>query len=103
MFSFDTMVFGNTVEKWLIALLSTVLVFFIFTLTRHLLLKRFRKVVARTSSKIDDILFVALENTRPYTILTFAAFLSTIHVDLEGRFGQILSKFFVVLFAVQVA
>jgi small-conductance mechanosensitive channel len=91
----------NTLQTWLLAGLVTVLLYGVFWATRRVLLKRARKLAAKTANDLDDFLCDLLEELRSFFLLGAALVLGTRMLVLPAGVQQTIRVVFTIVTLLQ--
>lgn len=76
--------YNNSLETWLTAALTAAVLFFIFALSRRLLLARLTEVTARTERRIDAIVTAVVRATRIWVLLVISILIGADSLSLGG-------------------
>lgn len=77
----------NTLEAWLVAVLTATILFVVLVVARKLLVSRLGKLASRTTTQVDDTVVAMLAETRTWVLLTLAVLTGAHALDL-ARLGQ---------------
>lgn len=98
---FSTVIFNNTIQTWLLAVLVTGLLFVVFRVVRKVLVNRACKLAAKTATDVDDVLCELLEELRSFFLLGLAVLLSSRMLVLSTSVREVVRVVFVVLVLLQ--
>ncbi|MGH9380037.1 MAG: mechanosensitive ion channel family protein [Thermoanaerobaculia bacterium] len=94
--------FGNSAERWLVALAIALLVSSVLVLLKRLLSRRLRDFVSRTQNIVDDLLLDLVRHSRWPSFLALGAYLGSLVLDLNPGLDQALHRLYFVIFFVQI-
>jgi small-conductance mechanosensitive channel len=97
----DTVVWGNTVQAWVIALAGTVAIFVVLRLLIRIVHKRIAVFSERTETAVDDVVSAVLGSTKTVFLLLFAAFFASLTVDLSQQARGVIAVIAVLALLVQ--
>lgn len=92
---------GNTLQDWLIALSSFVIIFTAFKIIQAILLRRLSKLAASTSNQIDDLLVAMLKKTKFFILLVASAYLASYSISLRPSIAELWEKIVILLLILQ--
>lgn len=95
-------IWGNSVQTWLLAGLITLAIYWVLRAGRGLLLRRVRKLAAKTTMHVDDFLGDLVESLRKFFLLAVALVLGARLVVLSDGAMQTLRVGFIILALLQV-
>lgn len=94
--------FGNSAERWLIALAIVVLVVFGLTLVKRQLLRRLQGLVSRTQNIVDDLLLDLVRHSRWPFFFVLAAYLGSLVLQLSPAWDTNLHRLYFIVFFIQI-
>ncbi len=97
----DTVVWGNTVQAWVIALGATLAIFFVLRLLIRIGHRRIAVFAERTKTALDDVVSAVLGSTKTVFLLLFAAFFASLTVDLSQQVRGVVAGVAVLALLVQ--
>ncbi|MCD4671668.1 MAG: mechanosensitive ion channel family protein [Anaerolineaceae bacterium] len=97
----STVIFNNTIQTWLLAVLVTVLLFGVFRVARKVLVNRACKLAAKTATDVDDFLCELLEDLRSFFLLGLAVLLSSRVLVLSTDVRGVIRVVFIILALLQ--
>lgn len=74
--------YDNSVQSWGAALVTALVVGGVLTLARAIVLSRFRTLVERTATDVDDLVLELVRRTRAYFLWTLALYAGTLVLSL---------------------
>lgn len=74
---------GNTLQNWLIALVTFILVFIALKIIQSAAVRKLSKLAAATDNQIDDLFVCMLKQTKPFFLLIFSAYIASCIVTLS--------------------
>lgn len=81
----DSVLWHNSLRAWLVALVITLGIGLTITLFKRLAIRRLSKVARRSSTKIDDAVVNALQNTRLWLVYVVALYLGIQDLTLPSQ------------------
>lgn len=93
---------GNTVLKWITAILLTCLVFALAKLIKYLLLRKWNRVAQKTKNKVDDLVVNAIKQTKDLLVFLLGMYAGTRVLILSEELKAIINKGFYIALALQV-
>lgn len=99
----DKMIFGNTLQTWLIALGVVFVCFLILILARKILLRHLARLAERTDTQIDDLLFAVLSRTKLFFLFIVSSYIGSKLVVLSPNILKIWNNIFFVVVIIQIA
>lgn len=94
--------FGNSAERWLIALAIVVLVVFGLTLVKRQLLRRLQGLVSRTQNIVDDLLLDLVRHSRWPFFFVLGAYLGSLVLQLSPAWDTNLHRLYFIVFFIQI-
>lgn len=94
--------FGNSAERWLIALAIVVLVVFGLTLVKRQLLRRLQGLVSRTQNIVDDLLLDLVRHSRWPFFFILGAYLGSLVLQLSPAWDTNLHRLYFIVFFIQI-
>ncbi len=68
----DYVIYGNTIEAWLIALGIVLTIYVILSIAKPLVVKRMDALAKKTSTQIDDFIVELIASTKPFLLVLIA-------------------------------
>jgi len=99
----STIIFGNTIMDWGIALAITLLAFFGLQIIKKLVIKRLGVIARRTKTDIDDFLNNLAERTKAYFFLAVAIYIGAQFLTLPEEASTFLKTAAIIVALVQIA
>ncbi len=84
---FETVIAGNTLATWGVALATACVASLVFLLVRRVAVGRLRALAARTSTNADDVAAEVIERTRTWFLLVAAAYLGAATLALPAEWS----------------
>src|SRR5690349_20049429 len=84
-FSTSWVVYGNSLERWAIALGLFILLVIILKIAKTMVERRLETLAGRTTNQWDDALVAALRATKLWFVVTMAGCLALLTLDLPGE------------------
>jgi small-conductance mechanosensitive channel len=94
---------GNSLIRWIIALLITLLVMAALRLVQRLVVQRIRKITDQTKNQVDDLALDMIENTKPLLIFFPALYAGSLTLRLPTVAERILSTVALATLLIQAA
>ncbi len=94
---------GNSLIRWIVALLITLLVMAALRLVQHLVVRRIRQFANRTKNQVDDLALDMIENTKSLLIFFPALYAGSLTLRLPTVAERILSTVALATLLIQVA
>ena len=85
----EQVVWGNTVGRWLTAIVIAVAVYAAFQLLVRVGVRRLAALSARTKTEVDDLVAEILGKTRPGILLVVAAYAGSLSLSLPPRLASL--------------
>lgn len=79
----DKVYYGNSVQTYIIAAGIAVATFGIASIMRMIIVRRLRRLVAATHTRVDDIAYELVKKTKFWVLLTLALYLGTLALQLD--------------------
>jgi small-conductance mechanosensitive channel len=99
---FFTMEFlGNTIEKWLLALVILTVTFLLLWLLRGIAARRLSKFAARTETQWDDVVAKQISQTKILFLLVVGIYVGSLVLTLSPRFESIVSITLIIALLIQ--
>lgn len=99
----DTVLFGNSLLRWAVALLLGVAVYFALGFVRNALKARVRRRGKGRGFRPDDLLLTLLAETRSWALLLAGAYVVTLVLETTPAAALQLHRLFVIVLFIQVA
>lgn len=103
---FDNMLeqefFGNSAERWLLAISIAVLVAAGLMMLKSLLVRRVRGLVSRTVNLVDDLLLDLIQHSRWPFFLALGMYLGSLVLELSTGLDTALHRLYFLVFFIQV-
>jgi len=96
-------IYHNTVKDWLLAVVITIIVYFLARLAKHALKKKLDSFAAGTTTKWDDLVAELVGRIHIVFLLFFSVYMGSLKIVLPETTGYILKKAFIIVTLVQVA
>ncbi len=88
----DSVVAGNTVGRWLLALLAVAGTYALLLVWRNVIGRRFARLAERTATKIDDLAAELVITTRPLFFIVIALYSGTLLLELPALAHTLLAR-----------
>lgn len=88
----DSVVAGNTVGRWLLALLLVVAAYVVLLLWRNVIGRRFARLAERTVTKADDLAAELVCTTRPLFLIVVALYFGTLVLAMPPALHALLGR-----------
>jgi small-conductance mechanosensitive channel len=98
----DVLILGNRLFEWIISLAIFVAAAIALKLFIHFIVAKLKLFAEKTDTQWDDLVVAALKNTHFGFILSFALYLSTLHLKFSPKTELLISKLMILGFLVQV-
>jgi len=95
--------YDNSLQAWLTAALTAAVLFFIFALSRRLLLARLAELTARTDRRIDEIVTAIIRATRIWALLVISILIGADSLTLPPKGDRVLGNLAVLVLLWQTA
>lgn len=99
----DSILFGNPVRNWMIAIAAAVLSVVVLYAVRRIVRRHFVAVAGRTVTRADDILIEVLAGTRFLAVLAVAIFVGGHFIELHPKVERIVQHGVMVALLLQAA
>lgn len=96
----DTLLLGNSPEKWLLAFGSALAIYFVLILLRNLVSRRLQTFAERTQSKLDDMVVGVVQQTGSWFFLLTAVFGGS-HAVAIGQWDHWIARLMTIGFFMQ--
>jgi small-conductance mechanosensitive channel len=97
---FDTVIAGNSLATWGVALATACVAIIVFLLVRRVAVSRLRALSARTSTRADDVAAEVIEKTRTWFLVVVGANLGAATLALTSAWsGRVRAVFVIACFA----
>jgi small-conductance mechanosensitive channel len=97
---FDTVIAGNSLATWGVALATACVAIIVFLLVRRVAVGRLRALSARTSTRADDVVAEVIEKTRTWFLVVVGANLGAATLVLTSAWsGRVRAVFVIACFA----
>jgi len=93
--------YRNTVETWIVALGTTVIVFALLMLIRRIVVVRLKVLAQKTPWQIDDLAVGFLESIHPVVLASVSIYLGALVLTLPHTWMQVLSNVPLLLLIIQ--
>ncbi len=94
---------GNSLGKWIIALLATIVTLIVLRVVKRVLTRRVTKFAQRTKTEIDDFIADPLERTKSFFLLGLALYTGSYFLTLQPSTKGVLDSIIIILFLIQAA
>lgn len=84
--------FGNTVQNWLTALLTLVLVFTALKIIQSIAVRKLSRLAAATENQIDDLFVCMFKQTKFFILLIISAYLASSILYLNPSLAKVWEK-----------
>jgi small-conductance mechanosensitive channel len=74
---------GNTLQKWLTALLTLIFVFAALKITQSIVIRKLSKLAAVTETKIDDLFVCMLKQTNAFIVFILSVYIASTIITLS--------------------
>src|SRR3989338_7900809 len=98
---FETDLLGNSLVSYVLALVSTILLFSLFRFFSHRLLARLEKGSERTATRLDDTSILILRSIRPPFYLFFAFYIPLKFLELQPFLEKLIDTTLIALLVYQ--
>lgn len=100
----DRMIFGNSIQAWLIAVLITLLLTMIAWLVKQVFIARLIHITDKTKTRLDNVVVRVLSQTKLYLMVILAFYFGSMTLTLPERTGYWLGRvaFFTALIQIAV-
>ncbi len=95
--------FNNSLEAWLTAAITAAALFFVFTISRRLLVARLSELSSRSARRIDDILTAVVRATRIWVLLVISLLIGADSLTLPAHGDHYLAQIAVLVLLWQTA
>ena len=99
--SLDQQFLNNTLLDWLIAAGLTLLLFFVFIVTKAFILRKLTQLAKKTKTDIDDLLVNFLSRTKFFMMLILAIYIASYLLELPKLAAGILSSAIILVLLLQ--
>lgn len=93
---------GNSADRWLLALVVTLVVASGLMLIKRVMVRRLRGVVSRTANLVDDLLLDLVQHSRWPFFLALGMYLGSLSLELSAGLDSALHRLYFLVFFVQV-
>jgi len=97
----STIIYGNSIQTWLLTILLTALLYGVFWIARRVLVKRACKLAEKTATDLDDFLCELLAELRQFFLLGLAILLASRMLSLPDDVREVIRIVFVVIAILQ--
>lgn len=92
---------GNTIQNWLVALLTLILAFAALKIIQRLAIRKLSRLAAATENQIDDLFVCMLRNTKSFILLILSAYIASGMIDINPAIAGPLQKVIMLLLILQ--
>jgi small-conductance mechanosensitive channel len=75
-------VFGNTLARWLVALMLTLVALLVFYIIKKIIFHRISEMASRTNTSVDDMASLVLQRTNGFLVMLLAIYLGSLSLNL---------------------
>jgi len=92
---------GNTIQNWLIALLTLILAFAALKIIQRLAIRKLSRLAAATETQIDDLFVCMLRNTKSFILLILSAYIASGMIDITPAISGFWQKLAILMLILQ--
>jgi small-conductance mechanosensitive channel len=92
---------GNTLQSWLTASVTFILVFAALKIIQSIAIRKLSKMAAATENQIDDLFVCMLRNTKSFILLIISAYIASGMIDISPAIAGPLQKVIMLLLILQ--
>ncbi len=93
--------FGNTLQTWITAGVTAVVLFFLFGLAKKVLVVRLARMSEKTRTTLDDLIVDLVKQIRVFFLLIVSIYIGSLFLTLPSGLARILQSLAVIVLLVQ--
>lgn len=92
---------GNTIQNWLVALLTLILAFAALKIIQRLAIRKLSRLAAATETQIDDLFVCMLRNTKSFILLILSAYIASQTIYISPAISGFWQKLAILMLILQ--
>lgn len=97
----DTVIFGNSIRAWALAVAAVVLLTLVLRFVQNLLQRRLDKIASSTKNTIDDLIADLAHRTKVWFLIVEAAYVVSIALSLSAETDRVLQTLAILALLIQ--